>query len=170
MKQRGTDVKVARQLILQVEAQQGFALKREERLVFECYAYALAGVDNSLIGNGDDTHGVVDGIVRVLGKGNAACGDNNRASRHIHGVEPNLRAARGLIFAAEYEFVLVGELACHHQRGVIELRIAVLLGKYRVADFFGKVAAEWFRYRKDYLACGRIDGIAVDKVEKAVGI
>ena len=61
-------------------------------MIFKCYRNTLSRIDNRLVGDSDDAHGIVDGIVGVFGKGNATGGDDYRTARHVHGVETYLGA------------------------------------------------------------------------------
>ncbi len=71
----GTDIEILAEFIVQVKPEKSLALGGKERLVFEGHTYALSGVDDALIGDGDYAHGIVDSIVAVLIKHYAAGSD-----------------------------------------------------------------------------------------------
>ena len=127
------------EFVAQVEAEQCLALHGEHRLVFERHVDALTGIDDALVGDGDDAHGIIDGVVAVFGQHHSAGGHHNRSAGHVHCIESDLRTCRCLIFADEHEFVFVGKLTGHDECGVVEFLIDIVAGKHRVADFFGQM-------------------------------
>ncbi len=135
----GAPVEVFVEGVVEVKAQQGLALSAECGLVFERHADAGAGVDDALVGDGDRTHAVVHGVVAVFGKGDAAGGDHHRAARHIHGVEPDHVARRGLILALEHKLVFILILPRHGERGVVQFLIHIVGGHGVVANHFLQV-------------------------------
>ncbi len=128
MQQCGTEVQLLVELVLKVKSEQSLTLGGEHGLVLKSYAYALAGVDYALVGYGYYAHGIVDGVVGIFCKGHTSGSDNHRTSGHIHGIQPDLRAGRCLIFACEHKFVFVGKLSCHYERGVVKFLVDILFG------------------------------------------
>ena len=63
--------------VLRVEAEQGLALHGEHGLVLERDADGGAGLDDALVGDGDDAHVVVDGVVGILRELHSARGDDH---------------------------------------------------------------------------------------------
>ena len=92
MHERGSDVEILVETIVEVKAKESLALHGVERLVFERHTDALARVDDALVGDGDYAHGVIDRVVTVLVEHDASGCDYDRASRHIHGIKAYLRA------------------------------------------------------------------------------
>ena len=166
----GADGEILVEGILHIEAQECLALGGEERLVLKCHGYALTRVDDALVGDGDDTHRIIDGIVGVLGQAHAAGHHHYRAAGHVHGVEAYLRAGGCLIGAGEDKLVLVGKLAGDYQRGVVQLFVDIFLRQHGVVDFPLQVAAERLCHGEDNLAVGGIDGVPLDEVEESVGV
>ncbi len=87
----GSEVEIFVELIVEIKAQQGFALHGVERLIFQCHIDALPGVNDALVGNGHNAHCVVYRIVAVFHKRDTAGSDYYRSARHIHGIKPDLR-------------------------------------------------------------------------------
>ena len=170
MQQCTADIEVLVDLILQVESKKRLALHGEHRLVLKRDTDVLTRVDDALVGDSDDTHGIVNGIVGVLGQTHAASHNHNRTAGNVQCIEPYLRARRRHILAFEDEFVFVGELSGHNNSGVVQLLIDITLGDGRVTYLLGEVAAERFRDRKNNLAGRCQNSIAFDIVEEAVGI
>ena len=170
MKYSRADIEIFIKLILQVESEEGFSLCREHALVLERDADVLSRIDNALIGDCDYAHCIVDGIVGIFGELYASGHDNDRAAGHIHGVESDLRTCRSLIFARKNEFVLVGILTRYDKCGVVKFLIDIFLRDNRVSYHRGQMRAERFDDRKYKFAGGRIDSVAVDEIEEAVGI
>ncbi len=170
MQNRTSEREVFVELILRVESEEGLSLEREQRLILQSDTDIGTRINDALVGDGDDTHGIIHCIVTVLGEHNATGHNHHRPSRNIHGVEPDCGSAGCLIFSAERELVLVGELACHHESGVVKLVIDIILGDGGISDFPGEMPAERFSHREYDLAIARLDGKALDIVEKSVGI
>ena len=164
------DTEIAVELIVQVKAQQRFALGAEHRLVLQSHTDALPRIDYTLIRYGHYTHRIVNGIVAVLYQPHTSGHHHHRTARHVHGIKPDLRAARCLIFAGENKLVLIGKLSGHNYRGVIKFLIDILFGKYRIGYFLGKMRTERLHNRENHLARRRKDGVALDKVKESVGI
>ena len=74
---RGTDVEVLVECVIQIQAQQCFALHAEGGLVLERYTDVGTGIDDTLVGDGHGTHRVVHGVVAVLGKRHTTGSHNN---------------------------------------------------------------------------------------------
>ena len=88
--ERTSHVEVLAKGIVEVESEQRLSLGAIGGLVFECHAHARSGIDDALVGDGDDTHAVIHGIVAVLGERDTSGSNRHRPTRHIHGVEPDL--------------------------------------------------------------------------------
>ncbi len=158
------------EFILRVQTEQRLPLHAEERLVFESHADVGAGVYDALVGDGHDTHAVVYGIIAVFRQLHAPGSHHDRTTRHVHGSEPDCGPSRCLIFSGKREFVFISKLARHDERGIIKLLEDVLGSESRVPYFLFEMAAKRFGHRKDDFAVGGLDGVAIDVVEKSVGI
>ena len=164
----GSDVEIFIELVVEVETEERFALSAEHRLVFHRHIDACSGIDDALVEDSYDTHVVIHRVVAVFGEGYTSGSYHHRASRHIHGVEPDLRAARSLIFAREHIFVLVLHLSSHGESGVIEFLEHKLVGDGRVVDFLLKPFAKRLYNRENHLAVRRNYRVAFDEVEITV--
>ena len=112
----GSDVEILVELIVQVESKQGLALSAIGRLVLKRHTDVCSGIDNALVDYSYDAHVIVNCIVAVFGQGDAAGSNHHRTTRHVHGIEANLRTARCLILTFEDEFILVLKLSCYRER------------------------------------------------------
>ena len=103
-------------------------------MVFQRNRDGRSRLENRLVENGDDTHRVIHRVVTVLNQFDTAGGHLDRTSGHIHGTEVNLGTRRCRIFSLEAEFVLLGYLFGHGERGVVKLVEAVAVGHGLVAQ------------------------------------
>ena len=170
MHYRTADTEVFVELILRVKAEQSLALEREKRLVFQRDTDICARVDDTLVGDGHDSHGVVDGIIGVLRKHDTAGHHNHRPSRHIHCVETDRGTSRCLILSDKRILVFVGKLLGHDECRVIQLTIDILRRDRRISDLTCKMLSERLGDGENDLTVGRLHSVAFDIVEEAVGI
>ncbi len=92
MQYGGTDSKVFVEPVLGVKSEKRLSLHREERLVLKRNANVGSCINYALVGNRNDAHTVVHRIIAVFNKRNSTGSNNNRTSRHIHGVQAYCRA------------------------------------------------------------------------------
>ena len=149
---RSSEAQIFVKLILRVESEQSLALHAEHRLVFKSDADIGPGVDYALVGDGNNTHRIVDRIVAVFCQGDTSGCDDYRTTGNIHRVQSDCRASRRHIFSDERELVFVGKLPCDHKSRVVKLSVNVIFGDGFVADLFSQMLPERLSHREYDLA------------------
>ena len=125
---------VLREVVLRIKTHHRLSLQAVFRLVFEADTHVGATLYDALVEYGHHTHCVIDRIVGVLDQSRASRSDSHRASCHIHCTEVDLCSTRCRVFTFQAEFVLLCYLLSLCQCAVIELLIAVSVGKGIAAE------------------------------------
>ena len=151
---RTTDVEILVKGVVQIQSQQRLALHIECRLILKRYTDVGTGIDNALVGDSDCTHGIVHGVVTVLGQGHTSSGHDNRTTCHIGGVKSDDTTRTRLILTSKYKLVFITELLRDSQSRVIEFSIDIVLGYVRIVEFGIEVFTKGFSHREYHLTCG----------------
>ena len=125
----------------------------EGGLVLKRHTDVGTGINDALVGNGDGSHGIIHGIVAVLGQRLACSRHDNRPACHICSIEPDHATRAGLILTDKDKLVLIAELLCHRQCRVIQLGIDIILGYGIVIELASQVLAEGLHHRENDLTC-----------------
>ena len=165
-----TKLEVLGEVVDPVHAEHRLALHVEDGVALHRHVNRGAGIEDALVDDGHRTHGVVDGVVAVLGERDAAGGDLHRAARHVVGTELDDIAARAGMLAREDELVLLGNLLGYGLGGVVELLEDVLVGHPVVAYHTAQMLVEGLDDGEDDAARRGLHGVALDAVVEAVGV
>ena len=166
----GSYIEILGEGVVEVETQHGLALHVEHRLVLERDADGGTRLDNALVQDGNDTHGVVDNVVGVLDQRHTAGRDHHRTAGHVHGVQTDFGARRGLVLTGHDKLVLLGDLLGDGECRVVEFLVDIFLGDGGIAYLIGQVTAEGLDDGEDDAAVRRLNGVTLDVVEDTVGI
>ena len=153
-----------------VHAEHGLALHVEHGVALHRHVHRGAGIEDALVDDGHRTHGVVDGVVAVLGERDATGGDLHRAARHVVGAQLDDIAARAGMLAREEELVLLGYLLGNGLGGVVELLKHILVRHGIVAYGLAQVGTEGLYHGEDDAARRGLHGVTLDVVVEAVGV
>ena len=115
------------ELIFEVCAEERLALHGESGLVFKFNIHIGTRFENRSIEDGDRSHGVVHGVVHILDECSTAGCDGDRTAWHIHRTKAYLAAVRSFVFTGEVEFILLAQLLCNDESGVVEFLEAVFI-------------------------------------------
>ena len=168
--ERTAQLEVLGEVVGPVHAEHGLALHIKYGVALHRHVHRSARIEDALVDDGHRTHGVVHGVVAVLGERDATGGDLHRAARHIVGTQLDDIAARAGMLAPEEELVLLGYLLGDGLGGVVELLEHVLVGHPVVAYHATQVLAEGLDDGEDDAARRGLHGVALDVVVEAVGV
>ena len=168
--ERTAQLEVLGEVVGPVHAEHGLALHVEYGVTLHGHVHRGACIEDALVDDGHRTHGVVHGVVAVLGERDAAGGDLHRAARHVVGTQLDDIAARAGMLTREEELVLLGNLLGDGLGGVVELLEHVLIGHPVVAYHPAQMLAEGLDDGEDDAARRGLHGVALHIVVKAVGV
>ena len=127
MHDSSADDEVFAELIFEVCAEERLALHGESGLVFKFNIHIGTRFEDRGIENSYCSHGVVHGVIDILDECSTAGGDGDRTAWHIHRTKAYLAAVRSFVFTCEVEFILLAQLLCNDESGVVEFLEAVFI-------------------------------------------
>lgn len=136
--ERTAQLEVLGEVVGPVHAEHRLALHVEYGVALHGHVHRGACIEDALIDDGHRTHGVVDGVVAVLGERDTACGDLHRAARHVVGTELDDIAARAGMLAREEEPCIEEELILTYLRHPAENEAGEFLTAARIIELVGQ--------------------------------
>ena len=121
-----------------------------------------------MIDDGHTPHVVIDGVVGILCKCCATCGDDDRASSHVSHAQVDFTRVVAFVASGQYELVVLGHLLGNGLGAVVKFAEAVFVGQCRVTYPFGQMLTERLGNGEDDASLA--DGVAFHEVELAVGM
>jgi len=115
-----------REVVLPVQPEHRFPLHAIVGIAFQRHADGCAGIDDTLVQDGNLACRIVDAIVGALGQHHSSRRYHDRALRHVVCPQRNDIGRRALILPHEHKLIFLGYLLCCRLGGVVKFLKSIL--------------------------------------------